>query len=255
MGSEAGKNDVNAQYDAIAEQYARTKQSPLRRWVEQPSFLQLAGKVEGLRVLDLACGDGFYTRMLKAAGAREIVGVDISPAMITLARRQEQDAPADIDYICADAMDLPDLGHFDLVTAAYLLHYAPDRQALAAMCDGIARALLPGGRFVTLNENPACPEEPAGAYAPYGFSKSIDGAPVDGATIHYRMLAGRESFGFEARYYTRATYDAVLTQAGFTALQWHALVLDPAGAAELGADYFQPYLACPPVSGLSCRRY
>ena len=29
-------------------------------------------------VLDLACGDGFYTRLLKEAGARELTGVDIS---------------------------------------------------------------------------------------------------------------------------------------------------------------------------------
>lgn len=245
---------MNAQYDTIAEQYARTKQSPLRTWVERPSFMRLAGQVDNLRVLDLACGDGFYTRLLKAAGAGEIVGVDISPAMIARAERYEQNSPAGIRYVCADAANLPDLGSFDLVTAAYLLHYAVNDKALVAMCTGIARALTAGGRFVTLNENPEYPAEPNGAYAQYGFSKTIDGDPVDGATIRYRMLAGRESFGFEARYYARASYDTVLRQTGFTAVQWHDLILDREGAEAMGTEYFEAYLAHPPVVGLSCCR-
>jgi ubiquinone/menaquinone biosynthesis C-methylase UbiE len=243
-----------AQYDAIAEQYARTRASPLRRWVEQPSFLQLIGDVRGLRVLDLACGDGFYTRALQAAGAAEVIGVDISPAMIALARQAEGEQPVGIDYVCADAAALPDLGRFDCVVAAYLLHYASDIDALASMCAGIARSLSPGGRFVTLNENPAEPAEADGLYAQYGFTKTIDGAVVDGAVIRYRMLAGRGSFGFSARYYRRATYEAVLAAAGFHAVCWHALMLDPAGADAIGADYFTAYLARPPVIGLSCRR-
>lgn len=245
---------MNAQYDGIAEQYARTRHSPLRRWVEQPSFLGLVGDVRGLRVLDLACGEGCYTRALKEAGAAEVVGVDISPAMIALAMQSEQDSPLGIQYLCADAAALPELGSFDRVVAAYLLHYAPDRGVLAEMCSGIARCLGPGGRFVTLNENPAQPEEPAGAYAGYGFTKSLDGPLTDGATIRYRMLAGRESFGFEAHYYCRETYEKVLHGAGFGSVQWHDLVVDPAGAEAVGAGYFDAYLAQPPVIGLSCRR-
>lgn len=245
---------MNAQYDAIAEQYARTKHSPLRRWVEQPSFLGMVGDVHGLRVLDLACGDGFYTRSLKEAGAAEVVGVDVSPAMIALATQSERESPVGLRYVCADAAELPELGIFDLVVAAYLLHYAPDRSGLAAMCGGIARCLGKGGCFVTLNENPAQPDEPAGAYAAYGFTKSLDGSPEDGATIRYRMLTGRESFGFEAHYYSRTTYETELQHAGFESVQWHDLVVDPAGVDAVGGDYFSAYLAQPPVIGLSCRR-
>ncbi len=254
MGGKARGDRMNAQYDAIADRYARTRHSPLRRWVEQPSFLGWAGDVRGLRVLDLACGEGFYTRALKAAGAAEVTGVDISPAMIQLAKQGELESSAGIRYVCADAAALPELGRFDLVVAAYLLHYAPDRSGLAAMCGGIARCLGTGGRFVTLNENPAQPDEPAGAYAAYGFTKSLDGPPEDGAAIRYRMLAGRESFGFEAHYFGRETYEVVLEQAGFESVQWHDLVLDPAGVDVVGADYFSAYLAQPPVIGLSCRR-
>jgi toxoflavin synthase len=40
-------------------------------------------------VLDLACGEGFYTRLLRQTGAGRVVGVDLSAGMIALARQEE----------------------------------------------------------------------------------------------------------------------------------------------------------------------
>ena len=74
------------QYDSIALAYQRSTQSPIRRYVEAYSFFQMLGDVRGRTVLDLACGEGFYSRQLRLRGARRVVGVDISPAMIELAR-------------------------------------------------------------------------------------------------------------------------------------------------------------------------
>ena len=65
---------MGAQYDAIAEKYQRTKGSPLRTYVEAHTFLGLIGDLHGKRVLDLACGEGFYTRQLKKLGAMHVVG-------------------------------------------------------------------------------------------------------------------------------------------------------------------------------------
>jgi 2-polyprenyl-3-methyl-5-hydroxy-6-metoxy-1,4-benzoquinol methylase len=81
---------MSAQYDAIAEQYRRTKASPLRTFIEAHTFLKLIGRVDGKRVLDLACGDGFYSRRLKELGAARVVGLDISRQMIELALAQER---------------------------------------------------------------------------------------------------------------------------------------------------------------------
>jgi ubiquinone/menaquinone biosynthesis C-methylase UbiE len=40
-------------------------------------------------VLDLACGEGFYTRRIKQRDAARVVGVDVSQPMIELARAEE----------------------------------------------------------------------------------------------------------------------------------------------------------------------
>ena len=101
-----------SQYDAIADQYRRSKTSPLRTYIESYTFLHLLGDISGLRVLDLACGEGFYTRKLKALGAARVVGVDQSAGMIRLAEQQEAADPCGVEYVCRDARDLGDLGDF-----------------------------------------------------------------------------------------------------------------------------------------------
>ncbi len=56
--------------------------------LEKPSYLGLFGDIQNLKILDLACGDGFYTRMIKEMGA-EITGIDISEEMIKLAKQYD----------------------------------------------------------------------------------------------------------------------------------------------------------------------
>lgn len=245
---------MSAQYDAIAADYQRTKESPIRRYVEARSFLAVLGNVSGMKVLDLACGEGFYTRQLKQAGAADVLGVDISEEMIALAEEEEQCAPPGIRYTCADALTL-DLGEsFDLVTATYLLHYSASQSELGEMCRRIAAHLRPGGRLVCINENPMQSASDYAGYAQYGFNKLVDLPRVEGSPINYAMISGRKMIRFSAFFYSRESYEKALTCAGFGAIRWHGLQLDPAGALECGADYFREYLDNPPIVILECSR-
>lgn len=65
-------------YDAIGGQYQDVKDLP-SALAERAGVLVACGDVTGLDVLDLACGTGFYTRILRSSGARRVVGVDVSP--------------------------------------------------------------------------------------------------------------------------------------------------------------------------------
>ena len=59
---------MSAQYDTIAREYQATEESPLRRYIEAYSFFRMIGDPAGLRILDRACGEGFYTRALAERG-------------------------------------------------------------------------------------------------------------------------------------------------------------------------------------------
>lgn len=243
---------MSAQYDTIARQYQATKESPLRRYIEAYSFFRMIGDPAGLRILDLACGEGFYTRALADRGAAAVTGVDISAEMIALAEQFESAESRGISYHCADVAALPALGQYDLVTAAYLLHYAPDVAALRAMCRNIVAHLKSGGRFVSINENPAQSFAQHAGYTQYGFNKSASEPQQDGARMTYAMVSGRQMIRFDVFYYTRETYEAALREAGFSNIVWEPVQLDPAAMTDNNGDYWQEYLANPPVTGLVC---
>lgn len=77
---------------------------------------QLPQDLRGARVLDAGCGTGALAVELAARGAT-VVAVDISPALIDIARRRCPPDLADrITFLAGDMLD-PDLGHFDQAVA------------------------------------------------------------------------------------------------------------------------------------------
>ncbi len=124
----------------IAEQYQQAHAQSWRAHAETYSFMNLIGDVDGKRVLDVACGEGHFTRMLRAAGAAEVVGIDVSERMIDLAREQEARQPLGIEYRVEDARAVAEHADFDLVVGAWLLVYAQTRAELVQMCTGLRRA-------------------------------------------------------------------------------------------------------------------
>src|SRR5438067_562433 len=102
-------------YDRIAEDYKLSKEAPWRLHVEQFTFFQLLGDVTGRTVLDLACGEGFYTRRVRQRGASHVLGVDLSQRMIDLARQEEARRSLGIEYAVGDVKGLRLGRAFDLV--------------------------------------------------------------------------------------------------------------------------------------------
>ncbi|MCB9896494.1 MAG: methyltransferase domain-containing protein [Planctomycetes bacterium] len=111
--------------------------------------------VEGQRVLDVGCGAGVGTRMLLRAGASDVVGVDLRPEALELARA---DDPRDDDaYVLHDLnerLPFPD-GSFDVVVALEVLEHVREQQQLV---DEIRRVLSPDGVAVVSVPNKAFEE-------------------------------------------------------------------------------------------------
>ncbi|MEW6036656.1 MAG: class I SAM-dependent methyltransferase [Pseudomonadota bacterium] len=97
---------MRTDYDPIAERYKRAKLQPWRNCIEAFTLLDLIGNLSGQAVVDVACGEGFYTRRLRAQGAARVLGVDLSERMVELAREQEAEQPLGIDYRVGDGKNL-----------------------------------------------------------------------------------------------------------------------------------------------------
>jgi SAM-dependent methyltransferase len=241
---------MSAAYDRFTHQYQRSKTLPFRIFSEIPDHLDLLGDLRGRSVLDLACGDGFYTRLIKEAGADRVIGVDLSEGMIALARQREAAEPLGIDYLVAPAEELGPIGPFDVVTAAFLLNCSPTRASLAAMARTIAANLKPGGRFVTTNSNLCA--WPGVDFSPYGMSSDVTSPLPDGAPYHITFLLDDDDrFTIENYAHTLAAYEGALREAGVTPLRWHPPRVTKEGMDLYGSFYWHVYLANPPILRLS----
>jgi 2-polyprenyl-3-methyl-5-hydroxy-6-metoxy-1,4-benzoquinol methylase len=245
---------MGTNYDAIATDYQEAKQSPWRLEVELWSLFQRLGDVSGLRVLDLACGEGFYTRRLRLRGAERVVGVDLSAGMIALAEDQEQRNPLGIEYVVEDARKLALGEQFDVVFASYLLNYAQTEQDLEEMARAISAHLVAGGHFVTVNNNPAQALDSYGSTREYGFVKQAGATPLrPGTPITYTcFLDGGRSVQFDNYWLPVETHERALRTAGLGRIRWHAIDVSPEGERSRGRAYWQPLLDAQPVICLDC---
>jgi ubiquinone/menaquinone biosynthesis C-methylase UbiE len=129
-----------------ASEYKRRMEQIMSRGeaVGRMRALELAAPQPGMRVLDMACGPGNLTRILAEAVAPggEVVGIDLAPGMIELARA------AGISNARFEIMDIENLGFgdatFDVVTCGHGLQFCPD--LLRALREA-RRVLRRGGRL------------------------------------------------------------------------------------------------------------
>ncbi|WP_214110761.1 class I SAM-dependent DNA methyltransferase [Acrocarpospora catenulata] len=95
----------------------------------------------GARVLDVGCGTGSPTAQQFAEAGCEVVGLDISPVMLDLARKNVPEGT----FLLRDVTDLDDsLGRFDAVVAFFVLLMLPRAEIVTAL-KKIHDVLNPGG--------------------------------------------------------------------------------------------------------------
>ena len=244
-----------SEYDRIAEKYRDSKLLPFRDYIESYTLFKLAGNLAGKSVLDLACGEGHYTRRLMQAGAKAVLGVDISSRMIELAQEAESREPLGCRYQTGDAADLELDRQFDLITGVYLLNYAASVEQLTRLCRSAFRHLKPGGRFIGFNDNIA--NDPANypKYEKYGFIKTTSQNRIEGAPITYLLInPDGTRFQFDNFYLHNRTYQKAFEDAGFLAFNWEGPWLSPAGEKAYPPGYWSELLDDPPLIGFAAQK-
>jgi ubiquinone/menaquinone biosynthesis C-methylase UbiE len=113
-------------------------------------LVELAQVRAGARVLDIATGSGepALTAARAIGPSGKVVAVDMSPAMLAIARERVAAAALhNVELVESDAESLKlDADSFDAVICRWGLMFMPD---LDGLLHGLHRALKPGGRFAT----------------------------------------------------------------------------------------------------------
>ena len=151
MGNRSGSADTRevAKFDALAQDWWKPTGPMAPLHAMNPARMgwiaERLGPLEGLRILDVGCGDGVLATRLARSGAR-VSGLDASADMIAAARRRAKAAGVEIDLVEGDAGGLPyPAGRFDCVVSVATLCFVDDpRPTIREM----VRVLKPGGRLI-----------------------------------------------------------------------------------------------------------
>ncbi|WP_407541339.1 class I SAM-dependent methyltransferase [Deinococcus radiomollis] len=139
------------EYDSAADFYVafvdRTLNDPGSSWhpLLEKYVALLKDRLSGACVLDIACGEGHLSRLLSAYGPREIIGIDLSSALIKVA--SERTPQSQVHFRTDDARvlsSIPDAS-VDIAVSKLAVMDIPDHQALFS---AVYRVLVPNGVFV-----------------------------------------------------------------------------------------------------------
>ena len=142
---------------------------------------KIAGIFKGARVLEVACGTGYWTRVISGA-AEAVTATDVAEEPMRIAQSKEY-PKGNVRFFAADAYCLEEnLGSFDAAFAGFWWSHVP-RQRIAEFLASLHARLEPGARVVIFDN----------LYVE-GNSSSISEVDEVGNTYQLRTLADGASF-------------------------------------------------------------
>ncbi len=136
-------------YNNQADDWARKEPILLSDYSARPFILDLCEPLNGLKVLDIGCGEGYVSREIMKRGASEIYATDISEKMIEQANAQK--ASLGLTNIVYEAKDVREIEtkteQYDLVIAMFLFNYLSVKDTEETF-GKIYEMLKPGGHLV-----------------------------------------------------------------------------------------------------------
>jgi SAM-dependent methyltransferase len=194
-------NDIAKDFDAIYTGHKGGFGRALDSWLRKDMFLRFdwvmrkAGDVKGRRICDIGCGSGRYVAAFAKNGATEVVGIDVAPEMLKLARQVM--TAAGVAQRCRfhlmDVIDWRSDEKFDTTIAIGFWDYIADPLSRLRIIRGITR-----GRFLS-----AWPRFGTWRMPLRKLRLSAQGCPV--------------------YFYRRSRVDELLRQSGFRAVSWETI--------------------------------
>ncbi len=140
------KNDIISCYDKTAQNYAFAYMDELQKKHLDKLLLSAFANENAAkgRIIDVGCGPGQTTKYLSDCGIVDLVGVDISSAMIEVASKLNPT----LQFETADMLQLPHANHtFGSAIAFYSIVHL-DYEQIAVAFQEIKRVLITEGQFL-----------------------------------------------------------------------------------------------------------
>lgn len=199
--------------------------------------------IKGAKVLDLACGTGYYSKKFLKWGAKQVVGVDISKGMVGAAKATS----ATLDGLSFHVADCSfpiryEDGPFDVVFGAWLLNYASNGTEMAYMFHNASVNLKGSGHFIGVTlppkNDPQGHIETALAARPAQYGDVVVTIIKDveeGVATHLDATMKTGKVEFDAYHLTKNVYESSALEGGLVgALTWR-----PVDSPDIHSDVLE----------------
>jgi SAM-dependent methyltransferase len=174
------QSTMQSYYAARALEYDRIYLKPERQADLRAIEQWLPHKFAGVRVIEVACGTGYWTRVI-APVTSHVLALDAAPETIRIAKTRVPEAK--VDFLVCDAHALPQhVGQFDAAFAGFWFsHVSKTRQREFLL--GLAGRLEPGAKVVLLDNR----------YVE-GSSSPLTARDAEGNTFQNRQLSDGSTY-------------------------------------------------------------
>ena len=227
--------NIMVQYDDLQHDYDGAEKRPSRQLEQQTVRSVLQPIIRDARVLELACGSGFFTYRLVEWGAKSVMAIDVSSKMIEAAKHRgriaHSSSTGSVEFQLGDCFKpvLFDGGSFDLIV--YVWVPIPDKKSLTDLFKTIHLNLKKGGKLVAVTSpvtnDPEKLVQAARDARPYRSAKSgifVKDYKIisDGVTtVEIGYSDQTEDFEMDCYYLRQDVYEAAAKEAGFDGkLEW-----------------------------------
>jgi SAM-dependent methyltransferase len=193
--------DIRAKYIA-----RRTQPDNPNDALERPIFLELAGNLNQLDIIDLGCGDASFGKEALLQGARSYIGIEASRAMVDLALAMLINTSGKVHHERLETWKAQS-EQADLISSRLALQYVEN---LEPVFQEAYQALRPGGRIIFSVEHPVITSNFASLAEGCRTTWLVDDYFKPGARVHQWL-------GHEVTKYHRTLeeYFDLITMTGF----------------------------------------
>jgi ubiquinone/menaquinone biosynthesis C-methylase UbiE len=119
-----------------------------------PNLLRIVGNCENQSIIDIGCGQGFFSRALRDSGAK-VIGIDLAPNLIKVAKEKEENKNSSkIDYRVLSASSLSGIEDYNFDKAISVLAIQNMDKYREVISEAF-RVLKPEGKFIIILNHPA----------------------------------------------------------------------------------------------------
>ena len=234
---------MSTQYDDIGAAYEEMRKLPISILQDANVEAAVAPFIKGAKVLDLACGTGYYSKKFLEWGAKQVVGIDISKGMVDAANAASMNSDRLSFYVgdCSVPARHKD-GGFDVVFGAWLLNYASDGKEMANMFRNVSINLNGSGHFIGVTPPPTdnprrhCERALVARPAQYGgVVVTITKDVKDGVATHLDATMRTGKVEFDAYHLTKRLYESCAREGGLEG----ALIWRPVDSPDMRRDVLE----------------